>query len=125
MGNLIDKQIAQKEAFEIMLNCQFKYSFNDIKIKVKNIRRGHSYHGTRYISIPFWASERSKEYFTYYVLHEISHIINHDKSGKRGHGCSFKSIEQKLLRDYDLIPIYKKAYIKELKNLNGAVVYKE
>ena len=118
--------MAQTEANRILIDCQNKYAFSDIRVKVKHLRRGHSRYKTRLTSIPLWAYGKGEAFFTYYVLHEISHIINYDTEGsERGHSEDFKQIEKTLLKDYGLIPIYKRAYIKALKDINGVIRYKE
>jgi len=51
---------------------------NGIKAFVVKQRKGHSiYHPDNIFSVPLWAYFRSREYFTYYVAHELAHIISH------------------------------------------------
>ena len=114
---------AQSEAEQLKdLICN-KYNLTAIKIKVKKIRGGCAYYDTRFISIPIWAYNEGLNYFYAYVLHELGHFINHDTGGELGHSRKFKEIEQKLLKDFGLIPIYSRAYIKELNNERGQRVW--
>jgi hypothetical protein len=116
---------AQKEAQEILNYCVAKYSLEPLTIKVKTVQRGCAYYDTRFISIPLWAWDRGITYFYAYVLHEVSHFYNHDKIGTGGHGDLFKITEGMILKDFKLIPVYKKAYIKALLNDRGQVLYKD
>lgn len=36
-------------------------------------RRGRCYYGKKQITIPLWATKRSKDYLTWYIAHEMSH----------------------------------------------------
>jgi predicted SprT family Zn-dependent metalloprotease len=81
-----------------------------ITIEVKELRRGgRAVFNSRYISIPLWAN-RTKEYFIYYVIHEITHFICMGKY--RGHGEEFKMIEQEICKRYNIAIQYSKAYPK-------------
>ena len=93
-------------------------------IQVKNVKKGRARITTRKITIPKWA-ESNISYLYYYLLHEVAHFICCDKISRYcGHNKDFKIVEKRLLKDFDLIPIYKKAYVKELKNLQGQSIYK-
>ena len=114
---------ANREAREILSYCLSKHNLNPIKIKVKTIRGGCAYYDTRFISIPIWAYNEGLDYFYAYVLHEIGHFINHDNKGLPGHAGEFKNIEKSLLKDFGLIPIYSRAYIKALNNDKGQRIW--
>jgi predicted SprT family Zn-dependent metalloprotease len=115
---------ANKEAKTILDYCIAKYNIKPIKIKVKNIRGGSAYYSSRFISIPIWAYNEGLNYFYAYVLHEVSHFINYDSQDyKRGHTEKFQKIEKTLLKDFGLIPVYNKVYIKALKNERGQIIY--
>ena len=97
------------------------------KIKFKNINGGRA---TKLgnISIPKWTLTRGKrgkkEYFAlYYVLHEVSHLIQIDRGLKGVHTNEFKEIEKALMLRYNIIPIYSKAYPKKLINKEGKTLY--
>jgi len=99
--------------------------FNDIKdiiIQFKSVRRGRARIDSRKITIPIWTLQRTKSYAIYYVIHELSHFIVSDKFGAFGHGGIFKKIEIMILKKYNIIPIYKKAYPKTLTDLNGNIL---
>ena len=91
-----------------------------IKIQFKNICGGGSArYNTRKITIPYWAIQAVKEYAIYYLIHELSHFIAIDNFQTYGHGKIFKEIEKTILKKYNIIPDYAKAYPKALYNLQG------
>ena len=118
-----EKQEAQKEAQEVLNWCLLTYHLKLITIKIKAIRRGKACCNNRFISIPLWAYDRGLSYFYYYILHEVSHFICFDKFNCFGHTGVFKRIEQEVLKEFDLIPMYKKVYINSLINGRGQELY--
>jgi len=90
-----------------------------ITIEVKELRRGgRAILNSRYISIPLWAN-RTKEYFIYYVIHEITHMI----LPYGGHSEAFKTKEQEICKRYNIAIQYSKAYPKcLLRHDTGQVV---
>ncbi|MHA1787867.1 MAG: hypothetical protein ACTSXT_01440 [Candidatus Helarchaeota archaeon] len=103
-----------------------QYSLEYISIKIKNIKRGHANYRSRLISIPYWAYYQENIYhFKYYILHELSHFINWDKNKLTRHNQEFKNIEKTLLYNYKMIPIYKRAYIKILMDLEKNILWDE
>jgi len=91
----------------------------DITIKFKNVRRGSARNRTRKITIPIWAIQKSRAFAIYYIIHEVSHFIVNDKLGGGGHCEVFKQVETTILEKYYMKPVYKKAYVKYLTDLNG------
>ena len=75
-------------------------------MKVKDIRQGRASWITNQFSVPRWALGKGREYAIYYTIHEFAHIVHHlkywtsDFSG--GHGKTFKRIENRLLKLFDL-----------------------
>jgi hypothetical protein len=53
----------------------------------------------------------------------LSHFINYDINKSYGHTEKFKEIEKDLLKEFGLIPIYKRVYIKALKNDRGDLLW--
>jgi predicted SprT family Zn-dependent metalloprotease len=100
-----------------------KYNLEPIKIRVKEISRGWAYYDSRAISIPIWAYLEGLDYFRAYVLHELGHFINYDTTKTYGHNDNFKRIEKELLAGFGLVPIYKRVYLKALKNDRGDLVW--
>ena len=96
-----------------------KQDIKPIKIEFKNTLRGWARNKTRAITIPIWIFQGIKEYQYYYMIHELVHFIEKDKLGYSGHNNHFKKIESQILKEYGIIPIYNKAYAKELRNLEG------
>jgi len=119
--------MTQKKLKQIGKNILKEFSINDIAIKYKDVQRGRCLQTS--VTIPKWSLKQGQAYSLYYVLHEISHHIVQKvfKYRIKVHGKEFKSIEKQLLKRYDLVPIYNKAYIKELYNskLNKTVYKKE
>jgi predicted SprT family Zn-dependent metalloprotease len=115
--------LAQKEAGKLRDLIITKYNLNPIKIRVKEIRQGFAYYESRAISIPIWAYLQGQDYFRAYVLHELGHFINYDTTKTYGHNENFKKIEKELLAGFGLVPIYKRVYLKALKNDKGDLVW--
>ena len=100
------------------------YDLKPIDIEFKYIQRGRASYRTRKITMPIWIFSRAKAYQYYYMIHEITHFIGYEKFNSNGHGDIFKGIESRILNKYNIIPIYSKAYVKELRNLNGEILYR-
>ena len=100
-----------------------KQGIKSIKIQFKNTLKGRARLRTRSITIPTWVFKYAKEYQYYYMIHELTHFIERDKLGYSGHDNHFKKIESRILKEYGIIPIYSKAYAKELRNLKGEILY--
>jgi len=96
-----------------------KYNLLPIKIRFKEVRKGFAYISTRKITIPIWIFETVKVYQYYYIIHELTHFILHKKFGHEKHGKEFKKIESQILKEYNIIPVYSRAYAKALYNLEG------
>ena len=114
----------QKEAEDLKNYLERKFRLNPIEIKVKNINCGRAIYSSRFISIPLWAYDRGINYFYWYVIHEVTHFIaNESYNANCKHDNRFKRIETENLKDFGLIPIYARAYVKELLSNNGEVLY--
>jgi len=77
-------------------------------------RRGYARNGSRSVSIPKWATERSEAYAIYYVVHEVCHHI-----AGMGHGTDFQDCEVKALALWDIKIERKKIYARALYSGNG------
>jgi|GEM_PF-3188969 len=118
--------MTQTELKKIGHDILKEFNLNDIVIKYKDVRRGRSLRTS--VTIPMWSLERVEAYSLYYVLHEVAHQIVHQVHKKiiKVHGEEFKNVERLLLERYDLAPVYKKAYVKELYNTKLCkTVYKQ
>ena len=113
-----------KESQELSnLICESE-KINPIEIQIKNTNCGRARVRTRKITIPLWIYKNSIEFVWYYVIHEVCHFIMYDNNmPKAGHNEVFKAKEKIILKDYGMIPIYARAYPKELKTLNGLSLY--
>lgn len=96
-----------------------KHGLKPIKIQFKDVWRGRARYYTRSITIPLWIFSGVGAFQIYYIVHELTHFICMDKFKNREHGVLFKKIESRILKDYNILPIYSKAYAKELRNLKG------
>ena len=101
------------------LTCDFLH-LPPARCKVKDTRAGHAFPRKNLITIPTWALGEGEVYTTYYIVHELCHFC----CFTRGHGSEFKERERTALREWGLLPVYAKAYPKELHNLNGETLYK-
>jgi len=100
------QRLASRLASRICKQAQI----SPITIEVKELRSGgRAILNSRYISIPLWAN-RTKEYFVYYVIHEITHMI----LPCGGHNEAFKMKEQEICKRYNIAIQYSKAYPKFL-----------
>lgn len=87
-----------------------------IPVRIRDVRRGRR--GKTFLSIPTWACNHEIEYVYYYVIHETVHHI-----GYYGHGFLFRKKEQYWLKQFGLVPVYKKVYPKTLRSLNGQTLW--
>ena len=105
------------------------FDIKKVNIHVKDINAGRCVYKTRFISIPKWTYgwRHPKEYPLYYLLHEVAHMIDHDKNGNRSmagrkpltHDSIYKTIEKEILALAGISITYKKAYPETL-TANGA-----
>lgn len=99
-----------------------EYNIVHCNIKFKDIQRGwSSLKGN--ISIPKWTLDKGKEYTLYYVIHEVIHQIIYKKYKTFKHNKKFKELETNILKRYNIIPEYAKAYPKKLYNREGKLLY--
>lgn len=104
----------------------FKYKLKSTIIKVKNLKTSGSFsHLTRFIYIPLWAYEQGGvKFFTAYVLHEIAHLIRYDIYKDTSHDRDFRSLEIKLLKEHNMIPLqYARAFYYRLESINGKLLW--
>ena len=92
--------VYDSELFEIMKKLLFNY---DKRINPKSIKgyvvkqnRGHAYHFQSEFTVPEWAYVKGKEYFTYYIAHELSHIIAWRKFHNDGHDKNFYEVFKRI-----------------------------
>ena len=119
-------QDLQKRAEEIINSYCNEYNLQPVNIKVKNLKTsGRVRYKTRFISIPLWAYEGGGiYYFTAYILHELTHLILHDKGVYDGHGKQFRFLETQLLKEHDMVPLqYKKSFYYRLEDINGNLLW--
>jgi len=104
----------KNELLDISKNLCKKYGLPDIKIEIKQVNRGRARILTNKITIPLWVLQKTKAFGYYYIIHEITHFITCNE-----HGQWFKDVESKILKTYDIVPHYAKAYAKALYSLKG------
>jgi predicted metal-dependent hydrolase len=89
-------------------------------IQIKAVHAGRARTKTGLITIPKWSvSERPESYTIAYVVHEVCHFR------VRGHGCDFRELEMEALAYWGMKPLYKRAYIRGLRSMNGDALYDE
>lgn len=122
----------QTEANELVEYYGTKYGVKIDGIQVKDLRRGRARitanktGNVEYkITIPVWAIKNGREYFWYYVIHEISHLENFQKFHGWNHDRMFKTIEKAYLQDFGIVPVFKgkQVYPAKLMNANGETYY--
>lgn len=94
------------------------YKLSPIKVEVKHTRRGWARRRTNKITIPYRAIEQGDIYSKYYIIHEVCHFIT-----KQGHTKLFKETEMTILKEYSILPIYKRVYVKALSDLTGKTLW--
>lgn len=88
-------------------------------------RRGYAYGGHSLVTIPGWPVSYGEHYFNAYVVHEVVHLYRFSKKtwGEKSHGPEFHADERRALKEWGLVPKYARAYVKELRTLQGDVVF--
>lgn len=87
------------------------------KVVVRRARRGRA--NKTMLTIPSWVFDHKSEVFVnYYVIHEVTHYF-----AGGGHGTIFKEMEVHALRHWGLKPVYDKAYPRELRDLEGNLLW--
>ena len=109
--------ITIRDMKKILTILSLKYKLPKITIQIKSTRCGRARFRTNKITLPKWIFTRIKEYQLYYIIHEICHFIT-----LQGHTDKFKQVETDILKEYNILPIYNKAYPKELRDLSGKVL---
>lgn len=90
-----------------------------LQVYVRPVYRGHAYYRTGRITIPDWALEKGIEYAYSYVIHEVCHFLTIGEH----HNKKFKEVETRWLREFGLVPVYRRAYKKQLLTINGEVLF--
>jgi len=105
----------QKELDEVQTKLLKKYYNIKPGYKLTKYIKGYVVdqcrgHGRKYYySIPLWAYKRGKDYFTYYIAHELTHML----SGK-GHRKQFYDVFKQICPDHLQFNEYD--YLKKSKN---------
>lgn len=110
------KKQEQEEGLQRVANGITKvFKLESVPIKLKDVSKGKAHYEKRYITFPLWVIEQKEpEYILYYLIHEISHIIEYDITNQTNHGEYFKKLEQAILKEFGYGIKYKKAYAKEI-----------
>ncbi len=115
--------LKENELKELARYLMVEYSLLPIKTTFKSVQCGTSYFDTRHITMPTWIFDHTMEYCYYYMIHEITHFITHDKHNYVGHQGTFRVFERNILADFGLTPVYSRAYIKELRSSANGQLY--
>lgn len=60
-------------------------------------KRGHTFYGTRKVTVPRWTLKYGRDFALAYLLHEVAHLV-----GYSDHGDGFRDYEETLLSLYGL-----------------------
>jgi len=106
--------VTQNELQELanLLAVQLKLGFVP-QVEINKVKRGRARLKTFKITIPEWTIRQGCEYAYYYTIHEVCHFRHSN------HLAQFKRLERRLLKQWGLTPVYKKAYPRELKSAAG------
>jgi hypothetical protein len=97
------------------------------ELVMTNANKGYAYGHKDLVTIPWWCTGHGEHYFTAYVVHEVTHIYRFHVNqgawmGEPSHGIEFHTSERRALAQWGLVPVYARAYVKELR-FNGQVVF--
>lgn len=96
-------------------------------VKVKDTRKGTARYKTHSCTLPRWVLSQPEAYVISYAVHEAAHFVVHQRYGNRVecHGTIFKAVEKEMLAVWGFVPVYSKAYVRELKNAAGRSLWKD
>lgn len=95
----------RKKAISLLKKAEYK---TDYKIYCVSNNRGYCDYERKIILVPLWSfGHKNKNYWVYYLAHELSHAINKVMNGQvKSHGNEFmeifKMICPKYLQHYEL-----------------------
>ncbi len=111
--------------FELALESE-NYQKPYPKVTVKDVRKGSSRYRTHSCTLPRWVLKQCDDYAISYAVHEAAHFVAQRQCPfAESHGPLFKMIEKKMLAKWDLVPVYSKAYLRELKNAAGQSLWND
>jgi len=90
-------------------------------VNIRDQQKGRTDSKTKSVIIPLWAINEGDVYAWAYTIHEV----NHYACNNWGHSKSFKDKERRVLAEFNLFPVYKKAYACELKSKSGQTIWKQ
>lgn len=99
-------------------------------IRWKDVKAGYAHNRTDlrtpYITMPIWVLSQGTEYAWAYMIHEVCHfIVWYNWPGAKAHGDLFKKYERKWLGEFGLVPVYARAYVKELRSAAGQTLWRK
>lgn len=113
--NESEDKVRTKKDFQIIADDLCKqYNLSHIKVELKNTKCGRARKKTNKITIPKFAIGFGKSFSIYYIIHEVCHFIT-----DQNHTDHFKTVETNILKKYNMLPIYSRAYAKTLYDLKG------
>jgi len=110
----------KQELQDIANNLCKTYNISPILVKIKYVRRGRARLKQNKIIMPYWVTKQNETYGKYYIIHEVCHFLTETK-----HTELFKATEIDILKKYNIIPIYKKVYVKKLTDLTGRTLWRK
>lgn len=95
------------------------YNIGKVVVELKDVKRGRVRRRAKKITLPVWATTYPFEFLLYYLVHELCHFITGGE-----HGRIFKQKETEILKRFNIVPIYGRAYAKELQDTTGKILWK-
>jgi hypothetical protein len=91
------------------------------RVEIRDRQNGFAKPHINLIVLPewLWSDSEPTEYVAYYAIHEACHFLVHSHK----HNGRFREAEKRWLREFGLLPIYSRAYVKGLATLDGRVVW--
>ncbi len=113
-------------AFELALESA-RYYKPYPKVTVKPTQKGTARYRTHSCTLPQWVLSQPEAYVISYAVHEAAHFVVHQRHGYRveTHGTIFKMVEKRMLATWGFVPVYSKAYVRELKTAAGQSLWND
>jgi hypothetical protein len=90
-----------------------------VHVRIKAARRGYGHPRTRRVTVPRWALDEADEYVTYYLVHEVCHVLVQESR----HGARFQAAEARWLAAFGMEPVYHGVYVRALRSCRGVTLW--
>lgn len=79
-----------------LMSMWYKNRIHGYQIYAVNQSRGRCRYDHKYVTVPTWAWYQGYDYVTYYLAHEVSHMVAKEEHGCVGHGPDFYEVFKRL-----------------------------